>query len=201
MATRCSFCFCADKVNHLSAGPACWQCRGATKKTKKGTPLFFDVACSEYVTAPPVDDGARRTALIDLHNVADLFEVDVMAALASELVEAGVRIIFLSFVGATSKTRLSATAQLKAIVEAASPNSVEAYLCFQRGDAPHPANKGGFAAALKCSDLTFLDDSADHVAAVAATGATTVLVPTDRAKSDVQQLITATLKGLKVPSL
>lgn len=122
-----------------------------------------------------ISDG-RPALVLDLHNVCDLRTPQEMAELVAPL-SGKYQIVLLSYVGATTTTRLEAQDYMKMMHNAA-PH-IHCYLCFQRGDHVAMSDKGDFIAQLGAPETHFVDDGEDHIEAGKSAGATTYLIPKD----------------------
>jgi hypothetical protein len=144
-----------------------------SKKCKLEEGTYYSVNDGVYVSGSELNiasTGSKRVVL-DLHGVTDLFTTNEFIGLMSKKPD-DCNVTILSYVGTTTSTRIAAHHQ---ILELAEGTGVKGYLCFARSDEPKPGNKGGFVGAMcNVSDITFADDSEDHVEAVSKTGANAV---------------------------
>lgn len=203
-ALTCEFCKSKENVEELERWTACRSCKQVSKKCRKGSGLYYQIAdptagvgaAGVYVTGDQLPDVAKsvgRPALVfDFHNVTDRFTPEKFAELVAPFVKSH-SLHVLSYVGSTTSTRVGADADIQARM--ALVPELQGWLCFRRSEAVEPGNKGGFIRALGASGVCFFDDSSDHVASGLAAGADSVLVPTN-SESAAKQVIVKKLREL-----
>ena len=190
---NCYFCGANDNVQQKANWQVCRTCTQLSKKCSKGEGLYYHVLNRQYVAGDQPDLSVGKLLVLDLHNVTDQVPpAELDAVLAETKVD---KVVVLSFVGTTTDTRVEADTQIREIVAAIKSKPIDGYLCFKRGDHVRPGNKGGFIAASGASQVYFLDDSSDHIAAGTAAGAMCTQIP-NPTEADSKAAVLETLKLL-----
>lgn len=180
---NCDFCPGAIDVQQKLKYKACRDCRMVQKLASKNCGVYYDAKHGKYVSGDNIheryhgqeSDVQSSFLVLDLHNVVDLLTPNELADATAPLRQFN-NIIILSFVGTTTETRIQAQKDMVLYRELIP--DLDTYLCFKRGDAPAPGNKGHFIAMMQpASSIHFLDDHEDHIKAGLAAGATVHHVP------------------------
>lgn len=185
----CDFCPSTKDIVTKNNLNTCHTCRSVSKKCKKASGLYYDVALGTYVEGDAIRHPDGKAMVFDLHNVADVFELTEFAELVRPLFDHYVWIGLLSFVGSTTPIRTEADKDIKQRM--ALIPGLHGYLCFRRNEHALPGTKGGFIQSLDAQHVVFFDDGADHVASAIEAGAVAHFISrkSSEARLQLKQLI------------